>query len=167
MLSAAITAWCCYSMVLFVKAQRWLLYLKYERLTVFSVAFCTQNFPQNYKLPSGGHSCSQHANYTLPQNLWHLWHCAVIKLHMLEWSFIVSSLRHTCVIIMLSNQHLDMSHLWGGWLSHSLTQIYTDLWTIFERNSPFVYIEKALDLWVQLMKNGGKTKVLCLWFCSV
>ncbi len=25
----------------------------------------------------GGHSCSQHANCTLPQNLWHLWHCAV------------------------------------------------------------------------------------------
>ncbi len=26
---------------------------------------------------SGGHSCSQDANYMLPQNLWHLWHCAV------------------------------------------------------------------------------------------
>ncbi len=26
---------------------------------------------------SGGHSCSQDANCTLPQNLWHLWHCAV------------------------------------------------------------------------------------------
>ncbi len=26
---------------------------------------------------SGGHSCSQHANCTLPQNLQHLWHCAV------------------------------------------------------------------------------------------
>ncbi len=26
---------------------------------------------------SGGHSCSQHANCTLPQNLWHLWHCSV------------------------------------------------------------------------------------------
>ncbi len=25
--------------------------------------------------------------------------------------FIVSSLRHTCAIIMLSNQHLDMPHL--------------------------------------------------------
>ncbi len=34
----------------------------------------------------------------------------------------------------------------------------TDLWTIFERNRPFVYIEKVLDLWVQLMKNGGKNK---------
>ncbi len=26
---------------------------------------------------SGGHSCSQHANGTLPQNLQYLWHCAV------------------------------------------------------------------------------------------
>ena len=26
---------------------------------------------------SGGHSCSQHANCTLPQNLRHLWHFAV------------------------------------------------------------------------------------------
>ncbi len=26
---------------------------------------------------SGGHSCSQHANCTLPQNLRHLWHCAL------------------------------------------------------------------------------------------
>ncbi len=24
---------------------------------------------------SGRHSCSQHANYTLPQNMRHLWHC--------------------------------------------------------------------------------------------
>ncbi len=51
-----------------------------------------------------------------------------VKLHILEWLFIVSSLRHTCAIIMLSNQHLDMSHLWGGWIISakekcSLTQI--------------------------------------------
>ncbi len=42
--------------------------------------------------------------------------------------FIVASLRHTCAIIMLSNQHLDMPHLWGGWIisakeKSSLTQI--------------------------------------------
>ncbi len=86
----------------------------------------------------------------------------IVKLHILERPFIVSSLRHTCVIIMLSNQHLDMPHLWGGWIISakekcSLTQIYTDLW-IFERNRPFVYIEKVLDLWVQL-KMGTKTSV--------
>ncbi len=33
-----------------------------------------------------------------------------------EWPFIVASLRHTCAIIMLSNQHFDMPQLWGGWL---------------------------------------------------
>ncbi len=34
-----------------------------------------------------------------------------VKLHILEWSFIVASLRHTCAIIMLSNQHLVMPHM--------------------------------------------------------
>ncbi len=85
-------------------------------------------------------------------------------------------LRHTCEIIMLSNQHLDMPHLWGGWIMSvkekcSLTQILTYLWTIFERNRSFVCIEKVLDLWVQLMKNGGKNKsvvfiilfIVCSW----
>ncbi len=43
--------------------------------------------------------------------------CCVIKPHILDWPFIVASLRHTCAIIMLSNQHLDMPHLWGGWRS--------------------------------------------------
>ncbi len=38
----------------------------------------------------------------------------------------------------------------------SLTQICS--LTIFERNRPFVYIEKVLDLWDQLIKNGGKNK---------
>ena len=36
------------------------------------------------------------------------------KLHISEWPFIVASLRHTCAIFMLSNQHLDMPHLLGG-----------------------------------------------------
>ncbi len=78
-------------------------------------------------------------------------------MHILEWSFIVSSLRHTCAIIMLPNHHLDMPHLWGGWLSRSLTQIYTDLWTIFERNRPFVYIEQVLDL-SSAREKWGKNK---------
>ncbi len=30
-----------------------------------------------------------------------------VKRHILEWPFIVASLRHTCAIIMRSNQHLD------------------------------------------------------------
>ncbi len=28
----------------------------------------------------------------------------------------------------------------------------------FVNNMPFVYIEKVLDVWVQLMKNGDKNK---------
>ncbi len=31
--------------------------------------------------------------------------------HILEWPFIVASVRHTCAIIMLSNQHLDIPHM--------------------------------------------------------
>jgi len=49
-------------------------------------------------------------NYIFPQG-----DCSnTLKLHILEWPFIVASLRHTCAIIMLSNQHLDMpkSRLW-------------------------------------------------------
>ncbi len=34
--------------------------------------------------------------------------CCAIKLQILEWPFIVASLRHTCAIIM---QHIDMPHL--------------------------------------------------------
>ncbi len=56
-----------------------------------------------------GHSCSQHAICMLLRNIVAL--CCVIKLHILEWPFIVASLRHTCAVIMLSNQHLDMPHL--------------------------------------------------------
>ncbi len=53
---------------------------------------------------------------------------STVKLHILEWPFIVASLRHTCAIIMLSNQHLDMPHLWDRWIISakekcSLTQI--------------------------------------------
>ena len=33
------------------------------------------------------------------------------KLSISEWPFIVASLRHTCAIFVLSNQHLDMPHL--------------------------------------------------------
>ena len=64
----------------------------------------------------GGHSCSQHANCTLPQNLRQLWHCVVWQLHILEWSFIVPSTWCTCVMILLFNQLLDIPHLSGGWI---------------------------------------------------
>ncbi len=35
----------------------------------------------------------------------------IVNLLILELTFVVASLRHTCVIIMLSNQHLDMPYL--------------------------------------------------------
>jgi len=31
-----------------------------------------------------------------------------------KYDLIVASLRHTCAMIMLSNQNLDMPNLWGG-----------------------------------------------------
>ncbi len=34
-------------------------------------------YGRNEQATTGGHSCSQHANCTVPQNLRHLWHCAV------------------------------------------------------------------------------------------
>ena len=46
---------------------------------------------------SGGHSFSQHANCTLPQNLRHVTLCCVIKLHLLEWPIIVPQHKvHLC-----------------------------------------------------------------------
>lgn len=49
---------------------------------------------------------SQHANYRLPPKLQHLRLCCVIELHILKWPCMGGSLRHTCAIITLSNQHL-------------------------------------------------------------
>jgi hypothetical protein len=63
---------------------------------------------------SGGYSCSQNANLTLPQFETSVALCCVTKYHILEWLFIVPSTRCTCVMIMLFNQLLDMPHLSGG-----------------------------------------------------
>ncbi len=51
---------------------------------------------------------------------------------------------------------------WGKWWSF---QILTGF-RIFERNRPLVYIEKVLDLFVQLMKNGGKNKSVAFIICQ-
>ncbi len=94
-----------------------------------SRAYCREINIQFTYNSSGGYSCSQHANCTLPLKLaTSVALCCVIKLHILEWPFIVASLRHTCAIIMLCNQYLDMPHRWGGWIISakekcSLTQI--------------------------------------------
>ncbi len=87
-----------------------------------------------------------------------------VKLHILEWPFIVASLRHTCAIIMLSYQHLDIPHLWGGWIIKcSLTTDLDRFWTIFERNRPFVYIEKVFDLWVHEKWGQNKSVAFIIW----
>ncbi len=57
----------------------------------------------NYISVYGG---SQISSKYLENILW-VWN----NMHILEWPFIVASLS---AIIMLSNQHLDMQHLWGG-----------------------------------------------------
>ena len=58
-----------------------------------------------------------------------------------------------------------MPHLWGGmdYLSKGevLTNTDLDLWTIFERNGSFVYIEIILDLWVQ---NKSAAFIFFLYF---
>ena len=66
---------------------------------------------------SGEHSCSQHANFTLPQKLeTSVALCCATKLLILEGPFIVPSRRCTCVMIVLFHQLLDMPHLSGGWI---------------------------------------------------
>ena len=63
---------------------------------------------------SGGYSCSQDSNCTLPQLETSVSLCCVPQLHILEWPFIVPSTRCTCVMIMLFNQLLDMPHVSSG-----------------------------------------------------
>ena len=60
-----------------------------------------------------------------------------MKLHILEWPFLVASRRHTCSIILLFNQHLYMPHLSGGLIilakeKCSPTQILTNSRAKFE-----------------------------------
>ena len=40
--------------------------------------------------------------------------CSETKLQISEWPFIVDSLRYTYALIMVSDEHLDVAHLWGG-----------------------------------------------------
>ncbi len=89
-----------------------------------------------------------------------------VKLHILEWPCIVASLRHTCALIMLSNQHLDMTHLrWMDYLGKGEVLTNTDL-NRFVNNiwdkEAFCAHRKKFNSW----KMGAK-KVLRLYFCSV
>jgi hypothetical protein len=60
----------------------------------------------------GGHSCSQHANFPLKKLEMSVPLCWATKLHILEWPFIVSSTRCTCVTIMLLSQLLATTVRW-------------------------------------------------------
>ena len=57
---------------------------------------------------SGGHSCSQHTKCTLLQNI-----CGIVWQNC---TFIVSSTKCNCVMIMLFNQLLHIPHLSVGWI---------------------------------------------------
>ena len=50
---------------------------------------------------SGGHSCSQRGNCTLPQFETSVALCCVTRNYILEWPFIVPTTRCTCVMIIL------------------------------------------------------------------
>ena len=91
------------------------------------------------------------------------------ELHISEWPFIVASLRHTCAIIMPSNQHLDMPHLWGGMDYLSKGEVLTN--TDLDR-----FVNNAWEKWIFCVyrnsfefsnwKMGAKKKC-CLYFCPV
>ena len=65
---------------------------------------------------SGGHSCSQHANWMRQKLATSVALCGETQLHILEWPFIVPGTRCTCVMITLFNQLLDMPHLSREWM---------------------------------------------------
>ncbi len=53
---------------------------------------------------------------------------------------------------------MDYLSKWEVLTNTDLDGFVNNIW----ENRPFVYIEKVLDLWVQLMKNGGKNKSVAL-----
>lgn len=71
-------------------------------VTVHSPLAIDKMQPVFVRSSSGGRSCCQCTKCSLPQNLWH---CAI------EWSVIVNCPKHTCAVILLFDQHLDLPHL--------------------------------------------------------
>lgn len=53
------------------------------------------------------------------------------------WSRLVGGDPSLVLIILLSNQHLHLPHLWAGWSQKGST--HTDLGTILERNTPEIH----------------------------
>ncbi len=90
---------------------------------------------------SGGHSCSQHAKLHAPSKLaTSVALCCVIKLHIFEWPLNCDQ----------PKAHLYYNH--GVW---SASWYATPVrWMNYLGKGEV----QVLDLWVQLMKNGGKNR---------
>jgi hypothetical protein len=92
----------------------------------------------------------------------------VKKLHILEWPFIVPSIRCTCLVIMLFNKLLDMPHLSDVWIilakdKYSLKG-YKHICAQHLREIRFcVGMEHFWNLLFQLMKING-TNTLNVFF---
>ena len=118
---------------------------------------------------SVGHSCSQHANCTLPQLETSVALRCVTKLHILEWPFIVPSTRCSCVmmiIILLFNQLLDMPHLSDGWIILEKEKCSLTVTNLREISFLFVWTFLGIFLFL-LMKHGTNTWHVAFTFCSV
>lgn len=70
----------------------------------------------------------------------------VLKLNLSEWPFIVGRLRHTCALIVVSNQPLDMAHL-GGLSQQNRNARYQRLGLVcnYLREMVILCVEKVLD----------------------
>ncbi len=74
MLDVEVLGWCGYTWSAVVKLVGYT--AKFSE-TPLEMTYARQMNIQITGNSSGGHSCSQHANCTLSQNLRHLWNCAV------------------------------------------------------------------------------------------
>jgi hypothetical protein len=93
----------------------------------------------NYLAIAGGHSCSQHANCTLPQLETFMGFCCDKTSHF-KWPFVPCT-SCTWVMIMLFIQFINIPHLSGEWIvlakeKRSLTWMLTNLCTILEMEFP-------------------------------
>ena len=105
---------------------------------------------------SGGHSCSQQANWTLPQHETSVAVCCVTKLTHFRVAFVKVHLCNDLAVYQL----LDMPHLSGEWIilakeKCSLPGMKTDLCTIWKKSAFCAYgtflvsFVSAHDTWDQ------------------